>query len=290
MATVDLHIHSIISGDADYTVEQLLEFALRADLQTIAITDHNKIGSVNEAIRVFTPHGIKVIPGIEIDCSFKGLNIHVLGYQIDVSDPIFEQFGRDYHEQDKIVTWQMVDKLAEIFGIEFDYALLRDHAKDGVIIPEDVAEIIIHDSRYRHMNWLKPYLPGGLRADNPYVNFYWDMMAQDRVAHVGMNLPDVNDVIDHIHRTGGIAVIAHPGNNFKSKWDLFVELLDQTNLDGIEVCSSYHSEAQTMQFYEEAKKRKLLMTCGSDFHGKNKPSIKMGGISFYGLSETEFYR
>lgn len=289
MSRVDLHIHSMISGDADYTVEELKIMAKNTSLEVIAIADHNKVGSVKEAQLSFAQEGITVIPGIEIDCRFHGLDIHVLGYGIDINDPAYEQIEKHYHEQDKIVTWQMVENLSEIFGIEFDYNQLRQVAKNGVIIPEDVAEIIINDGRYSHMNWMKPYLPGGLRSNNPYVNFYWDMMGQGKMAHVSMDLPDVNDIIEVIHRSGGVAIIAHPGNNFKNHMSEFYVLLDETAIDGVEVCSSYHSEAQVKEFYRAAKERGLLLTCGSDFHGKNKPSIKMGSIDFHGLNEEAFY-
>lgn len=290
MSIIDLHMHSIISGDADYTVKQLLTLARQAKLEVVSITDHNKIGSVKEAQKLFGEQGISVISGVEIDCEFRGLNIHILGYHIDVDSPLFQSIEQNYHEQDVKVTWQMVAKLSEIFGIEFDYNLLRNMAKNDVIIPEDVADVLIQDSRYSHMNWMKPYLPGGLRSDNPNVNFYWDMMAQGRVAHVEMKLPSAAEIIDVIHQTGGIAIIAHPGNNFKKRMDLFKDLIEHTKVDGIEVCSSYHSEAQTREFYQIAKSHGLLMTCGSDFHGKNKPSIAMGAINFYDLDSNEFYR
>ena len=85
----------------------------------------------------------------------------------------------------------------------------------------------------------------------------------------------MEEVIDRIHGAGGIAVLAHPGANLKGR-ERELEALLALELDGIEVFSSYHSEAQEEYFLETAERLGKLVTCGSDFHGKTKPAISLG--------------
>lgn len=70
-------------------------------------------------------------------------------------------------------------------------------------------------------------------------------------------------------------MLAHPGNNLKGRFDLFVKMVE-AGLDGVEAFSSYHNPQTGEYFYQTASNLGLLITCGSDYHGKTKPSIKLG--------------
>ena len=78
-----------------------------------------------------------------------------------------------------------------------------------------------------------------------------------------------------IHQHGGVALLAHPGNNLKGQFELFDEMV-ALGLDGVECFSSYHTSETNEYFYNKAKELNVLYTCGSDFHGKTKPSIYLG--------------
>ena len=78
-----------------------------------------------------------------------------------------------------------------------------------------------------------------------------------------------------IHQHGGVALLAHPGNNLKGQFELFDEMV-ALGLDGVECFSSYHTTETNEYFYNKAKELNVLYTCGSDFHGKTKPSIHLG--------------
>ena len=85
----------------------------------------------------------------------------------------------------------------------------------------------------------------------------------------------MKNIVDIIHRNHGIAVLAHPGVNLKNKKYLLNEILG-LGIDGIEAFSSYHTSMQAKYFYQKACERQIIVTCGSDYHGKTKPSIKIG--------------
>ena len=78
--------------------------------------------------------------------------------------------------------------------------------------------------------------------------------------------------LDH---AGGIPVLAHPGNNLKDRYELFDAIID-AGVGGVEAFSSYHTPEAAQYFLEAGKRRRLLITCGSDYHGKTKPAIRLG--------------
>ena len=90
-----------------------------------------------------------------------------------------------------------------------------------------------------------------------------------------MVFPKLRDMVEMIHEQSGLAVLAHPGNNVKEDEELLKAVID-CGIDGMEVYSSYHSKKQEEYYREKAGEYHLLSTCGSDFHGKTKPSIHLG--------------
>lgn len=136
-------------------------------------------------------------------------------------------------------------------------------------------EVLLNDRRYLDHPLLKPYRQGGARSDNPFVNFYWDYYAQGKPCYTKIVYPSLEAVIALIKKHGGTVVLAHPGNNLKGKFEVFDEMV-VLGLDGVEVFSNYHDELTVAYFYQAAKKHQLLITCGSDYHGKTKPAIELG--------------
>jgi len=90
--------------------------------------------------------------------------------------------------------------------------------------------------------------------------------------------------IEAIHASGGIAVLAHPGTDVGTQ-DELVEKLLALPFDGIEVFSSCHADTTAEFYFKKAQEKKLLITGGSDFHGKNKPKVRLGQVNFNGMEE-----
>ena len=133
---------------------------------------------------------------------------------------------------------------------------------------------------------LKPYLAGGSRSDNPYVNFYWDFCAQGKIAYAHVNFISLTEALDIINKAGGTPILAHPGKNVHEDKVLLHGIIEQ-GVKGMEVYSSYHSPEQVSFYRKEAEELNILMTCGSDFHGKTKPSIKLGDCKCDKDTESE---
>lgn len=276
MSNIDLHIHSNISLDGTYSIKEIIEKAKDNNMKMIALTDHNSVKGVKEAIELGTTHSIKVVPGIEIDCVFKGVNLHMTAYNIDINDLRYSKIEKFYLDNSIENTWKATYKFLEKTKLNISKEILDEIAVQGVLVPEDICEYLLSHSEYDDLEILKPYRKNGSRSDNPNVNFYWDYFSQGKIGYFKEEKIDALEIIDLIHDTGGIAVVAHPKANFKDKDDILEELLKL--VDGLEVFSTYHNEEDCLKYLELAKKYDLKITCGSDFHGIHKPSIEIGKI------------
>lgn len=121
----------------------------------------------------------------------------------------------------------------------------------------------------------------------PNVRFYWDFFAQGKVAYVPISYLPLADAVKLIHSAGGIAVLAHPGQNLGNDDSLLSEIV-RCGVDGIEAFSSYHNASLTAHYLQAAEQLELMVTCGSDYHGKHKPAISIGGHGAYWSDEKLF--
>ena len=270
---IDLHMHGMYSDDGEYTPTQLVDMCHEAGVKIMAIADHNWVKANEEAKKHADELGMTYIPAIEIDCTYKGVNLHVLGYGID-NQEVFNQLGEDIEKQELAYSMKKLE-LTNALGFDLKKEQLDALSTNGVYTGEMFGEALLNDSRYDDHELLKPYRQGGERSDNPYVNFYWDYYAQGKPCYTEIHFPTLEETIQLIHQHGGVALLAHPGNNLKGQFELFDEMV-ALGLDGVECFSSYHTTETNEYFYNKAKELNVLYTCGSDFHGKTKPSIHLG--------------
>ncbi len=271
---IDLHMHSNYSSDGEFSVSSLLEQCHNKGLKVIALSDHNSVKGIDEALKYAHHYNIKLIPAIEIDCIYKGIALHLLGYNIDYKNQDFKNIEEHMYKQELACSLKRLE-LTNQLGFELEKKQLDALSKDGVYIGEMFAEVLLNDPRYLTHPLLLPYRENARRGDNPYVNFYWDYYAQGKPCDVPLQLPDLKEMIQIIKKNHGISVIAHPGNQLKDKLYILDELIEE-GIDGIEVFSNYHTQELNQYFYNKALQHQLIITCGSDYHGKTKPSIKLG--------------
>ncbi len=281
MKRIDLHIHTNISADGTYSPAEIIENAKSQNMDMIAIADHNSVRAVKDAIRLGNEKGICVIPGIEIDCVFEGVNFHLAGYGIDVDDERYQRLEAYYHNQNVEITWKGTYAFLKGMNLELDDEVLHSIAVQGLIVPEDLADYLLSHHEFDHLSWLKPYREGGLRSTNPNLNFYWDYFSQGKIGYIKVEKKSAEEMIDLIHQTGGKAFVAHPVANFKGKDDVLKRLLEK--VDGLEVYSTYHTLEEVQKYDVLAESMGLLKSAGSDFHGHHKPTIMIGRIP--GLDE-----
>lgn len=277
MSIIDLHMHSKWSLDGEYSCKEIINLCERAGLKTISITDHNSVEAIYESLHYAKKAGIKLIPGIEIDCLHRETNVHLLGYNIDYKSRLFHDLNRAHFEQEALVSFERIKKINEL-GFSLTIEDFPKVKNDFIVTPEEIAEVLLNKSYTDKHELLTPYLPGGHRSDNPYVNFYWDYFSTGKPCHIDMKFPSIEEALNLVVSTGGIPVIAHPGITFKNNYVQIDELIT-LGAQGIEAFSSYHNAEKCELFYNMSKENELIFTAGSDFHGKNKPSVKLGSTN-----------
>lgn len=274
MSTVDLHTHSTYSDDGEFTPKGLVDLCRENQVKTLAIADHNSVSGVAEALRYGKECGVEVIAAIEMDCTYNGVNLHVVGYGIDYKNPIFNEIGAAILAQEQVNSKKRLE-LVQKLGIRFEMEDIHRLECDGVVTGEMIAEAAMQFDVAHENPLLQPYYPGGARSDNPYVNFYWDYCAQGKPAYVFTEFISLAKAVAVITENNGVPILAHPGNNIHEDLMILDGIIGQ-GVKGLEVYSSYHTPQQ-IEFYQKyAMEHALLMTCGSDFHGKTKPKIKLG--------------
>ena len=248
---IDLHIHSLYSDDGEFTPEDLVKKCAAQKIQWMAVTDHNCVRANQEAARKAAGAGIRYTSGIEIDCVYEHVNFHVLGYAIDAASSDFAGIEENVRAQSLRASRLMLEKTRAL-GFSIEEAEMENMARGRYWSEswtgEMFAELLLSRPEYKDNVLLLPYREGGVRSDNPYVNFYWDFYAQGKPCYVPVVFPQMEEILDIIHQ----------------------------NHDGLEAFSSYHSLRESERYSAFAAQHHLFVTCGSDFHGKIKPSIGLG--------------
>lgn len=271
---IDLHIHSKYSDDGEFEPAELVEKCHKQNIKIMAIADHNSIRGIEEAKKIADKLNIAYIPAIEIDCIYNDIDLHVLGYGIDYQHDDFKSLENNILNQELKNSEEKI-KLTTNLGFDVNQESLKKLSSNGVYTGEMFGEVLLNDQRYLNHPLLKPYRKDGNRSDNPYVNFYWDYYAQGKPCYTKMRYPTLKETIKLIKKHGGVAILAHPGNNLKDKFKIFDDMV-KLGLDGVEAFSNYHDKETVQYFYQVGLKHDLLITCGSDYHGKTKPSIELG--------------
>jgi len=163
-------------------------------------------------------------------------------------------------------------------------------AKGNIPQEEQMAEVILEDERNLSHPLLSIYRNDGARADMPLINFYWDFFGAGKPCHTPVAYPALTDMVALIKGNQGIPVIAHIGANVKTDHFNVLDEMRAVGVMGVEVFSSYHQAELANQLYDYAINHHLHVTCGSDFHGKNKPKIEVGTCNYDSNSEKSIRR
>lgn len=275
MGNIDLHIHSIYSDDGEFTIEELMRKAEAAGLLVGAIADHDSVKACLELDGMRHKTSVRWIDAIEISCRHNNTDLHLLGYFIDPHDLRFAEIEAHMRTSEDALTAGRLALLEAHLGVSLPLETLNTYANGKILTGERICEWLLENEENRNHPMLSAYFANGSRADNPLVNFYWDYLSQGKVAYLPSDLPSLSDCIQLIHEVGGVAILAHPGKSIKEEHHILDELV-LLGLDGIEAFSSYHNEIQIAYYAAYAKKKDIILTCGSDYHGKTKPRIKIG--------------
>jgi hypothetical protein len=259
MGRLDLHLHTIYS-DGSLPPAQVLALAKQANVTALAITDHDILDGIPEAVATGKNLDIEVIPGVEISSRYGDSELHILGYFIDCRDATLLSRLARLRDSRHTRNPKIIDKLRAL-GLAITYEDVTALAGTASVGRPHIARVLMQ----------KGYVTSAKEAFDRYL-------ANGAAAYVPRDLPEPEEAIRWITDAGGVAVLAHPTWVRESEEGLFklCASLKEAGLRGMEVHYSTHTKSQTSDYLRMASKLGFLVTGGSDFHGLTKPDIEVG--------------
>ncbi|WP_218090483.1 PHP domain-containing protein [Paenibacillus solanacearum] len=258
MPFVDLHSHTTASDGTQPPADNV-KLAAAAGLAAVAITDHDTVAGLAEAIEAGKEYGIEVVPGVEISTVHAGQDIHVLGYFIDWKDETFLSRLAELRRVRDRRNDMIIERL-QALGLEVTMDDVMASLMASKKAEETVGRPHIADALVR-----KGYVANMAEAFERYL-------AKGAAAYI--NPPRIEPItaIQWILEAGGAPVLAHPGLYDQ---DDIIPQLKEAGLVGLEAYHSDHTPEQETHYTALAESLGLTITAGSDFHGER------GGVVFH---------
>lgn len=262
MAWIDLHTHSYCS-DGTFSPEGLVLLAKKEGLSAIALTDHDTVDGLGVFLKAGEKYGIEAIPGVEFAAlwpQYSRPEIHIVGLGFDPSAPVLRERMAEIRKSRDQRNEKMAQRLAAV-GLPVTLAEVAANAGGEIITRAHFANVLMEKRAVKtrkeaFSRYLSPGLPG----------------------YVEREFLTPADCIRTIKQAGGAAVLAHPTLYALSDAQLeeLCRELAAEGLDGMECQYSTYTPAQSKAMEAMAARVGLLPSGGSDFHGENKPDIRLG--------------
>lgn len=287
MLQVDLHVHSNRS-DGTYSPKELVDYAIEKGLAAFALTDHDTVDGLDEAISYAeklrqeqipaqqegfglesdspanaaeqSPPVPEVIPGIEFSTEYQGQDVHIVGLYIDHHNRPFREHLQEFVDS-RITRNHKMCRLLQEAGIQISYEALQEEFPDAVITRAHYAKYMLNHG------YIKSIPEAFARYVGDHCPCY---VPREKVTPV--------QAVKLILDAGGIPVLAHPilYHMSDSRLDALTAELKTAGLIGIEAIYSTYKSHEERQIRTLAKKYDLRISGGSDFHGSNKPGLDLG--------------
>jgi 3',5'-nucleoside bisphosphate phosphatase len=259
---IDLHTHTTIS-DGTITPTGLIHLAKETGLSAIAITDHDSIDGLDEAQHEADKLGVTLIKGIEFSTAFgENRLIHILGLGIDPQNEGFNKIYTNYRQKRSERLFLVFEKLPSL-GV--------------TICPEDVGPFITGGFMDRQ-SIAKCLVAKGYTKSikDSWINYL------DKVDYIEGELIKPEDAFSVIHSAGGKAFLAHFHLTIGLKGysdenaRIGLKMLKELGLDGMECYYPSYSKEDTLRCAKYIEDFDFIKSGGTDFHGANRPQIKLG--------------
>ena len=263
---IDMHTHTNYS-DGELSPNELVKYAISKNIGVLAITDHDTISgikTVDRSDKFIVKSGIKIINGIELTAKVDKGRMHILGYGIDLDHKNLNQKMIELRSININAAMNIYEQIKKDYNIIFSdediYNLVNANHNIG---RPDLAKLCI---KYGYVNTVK----------EAFDRYLVDAYNKTRKVRKGI---DIEECLNLIKDSGGIPVLAHPKTLELTDKELLILIKNmmQLGLQGIEVYHSSHSMSDMDYYLEIANKFDLLISGGSDYHGKVcKPDIEIG--------------
>jgi 3',5'-nucleoside bisphosphate phosphatase len=277
--TFDLQSHSRHS-DGELSPAEVVNAAASAGVELLALSDHDTVAGVEEAIAAARRAAIGLVTAVEISAVDQaGPDLHILGYLIEPTDPTLIERLADYRADRERRTEAMVRTLREL-GFELDQRPLEARILAGKPIgrPHIAQAVVAHPANAQRLQ------AEGLTEPSPFLAAY---LIEGRPGFKPREHPSVPEAIATIHDAGGVAVWAHPF------WDVHdadevlatIDRFRADGIDGVECFYLTHTSQQTQLLVKRCAEEGMLSTGSSDFHGPgHRQMSEFRAFSTFGLT------
>jgi predicted metal-dependent phosphoesterase TrpH len=260
MGYVDLHLHTTAS-DGVRSPSNLVNHAKEKGLRAIAITDHDTIEGLEEAMAEGRRINFEVIPGIEISAEYSPGSMHLLGYFLDIHHPLLNERLAYLQKARAERNPKIVEELNRL-GIKVTYEDVIKASGGGQVGRPHFAQVLLERGYVRSIQEaFERFLKKGAPAYHDKFRF------------------KAEEAIHFIQEANGVTVIGHPntlGASGTSELDALLSQLVKEGLKGIEVYYPEHSPAEVATYKFLAEKYGLVMTGGTDYHGIEGNGLEVG--------------
>ena len=270
--TFDLQSHSTWS-DGTLRPAEVVRLAREAGVELLALTDHDTVDGVDEALAAAAREGLRLVPATELSAlDGDREDLHVLGYGIDHRDRAFLAALRRWREDRAARGTRMAAAMAELgWAVEVpdrgDKPLGRPHLAQAIFDHPDNIMRLQSEGLVNFSQLLEAYLIPG------------------RPGYRRRTVPDVAEAIEVVHAAGGVAVWAHPFWDLAADADVLdaIDRFAALGLDGVEAFYITHTEHQTRLVAGRCTQLGLLRTGSADFHGPDHVRFnRFRAFSLYG--------
>lgn len=256
----DLHMHSTCS-DGKYSPTELVHRAKNYGFSCIAITDHDTMEGVDEAIEAGLPLGIEVIPAVEVTASYDDKESHVLCYGVDQRNEGWKLMLQAQQRIRMSRASLILGKLSEM-GIYLNMEDVISEAANVITRPH-IARALVKSGYAIHNR-------------DAFDRFIGNMAP----AYVHLDHIQLADLVISAHSAGGVAILAHPGSHYTQSQ---LENIISSGIDGFEYLHPSHGYTLQSKYRSLAEENGLLVTAGSDFHG-----YRFQDFSYFGYIHADF--
>lgn len=257
MLKVDFHVHTSYS-DGTLSPAEVVQRAHKNNVKYLAITDHDTITGLNEAIIESIKYDITLISGIELSTQHNNESVHILGL---FKDDTFknENFIKELakiKDHRIIRAKNIVSKLKDEFNIEINFEKILKDANDTIARPHIAREIVSCGYPYTVNEVFNKFIGKGCKAYVPTLKL------------------STIDGLKLLKKYNALVFLAHPKLILNSTIDEFLTM----NFDGLESIYYQNTQEENQDFLKLANEHNLLVSCGSDFHGNLKTDTRHGDI------------
>ncbi len=254
---IDLHTHTTAS-DGIYSPRELIDRAIEDGCRIMAVTDHDTVGGLPEAVEYARRKDFILVPGIEFSIDFKGGSFHLVGLNVDHDNVALQEVLDDLQKKRNARLAGMLDDLSKNGIIIREEEVIAEARGESLGRPHVARVLVRHgharntEDAFRH--YLVPGKPGYVKKEK---------IALDRAHSL-------------IKGAGGISIIAHPASlNFSdfSGFETILRDFIDRGIEGLEAYAPLHDESQVGQFLSLARKYNLLISGGSDYHGDKREKL-----------------